>query len=115
VVLLYVCVQLSESKLILQVFISCFFLFKHYCYLIFIHFTCFIVLACSNGRFRAGVKDLEVMTQNLITSAFETVSTVVEGVMLLDVFQHLSARESIKRTVDKKTVDVCARNDAVRH
>ena len=57
-------------------------------------------------RFRAGVKDLEVMTQNLISSAFETVNTVEEGVMLLDVFQHLSARESVRRTIDKKTVEV---------
>ena len=46
------------------------------------------------------------MTQNLITSAFETVNTVEEGVMLLDVFQHLSARESVRRTIDKKTVEV---------
>jgi len=52
------------------------------------------------------VKDLEVMTQNLISSAFETVNTVEEGVMLLDVFQHLSARESVRRTIDKKTVEV---------
>ncbi|XP_076145705.1 dynein axonemal heavy chain 2 [Alosa pseudoharengus] len=58
------------------------------------------------NRFRAGVKDLEVMMQNLINSAFETVNTVEEGVQLLDVFQHLSAREAIKRTIDRKTVDV---------
>ncbi|XP_076804743.1 dynein axonemal heavy chain 2-like [Clavelina lepadiformis] len=58
------------------------------------------------NRFRAGVKDLEVMTQNLIASAFETVKTVEEGVMLLDVFQHLSAREAIKRSIDKRTVEV---------
>nr|XP_039250408.1 dynein heavy chain 2, axonemal-like [Styela clava] len=58
------------------------------------------------NRFRTGVKDLEVMTQNLITSAFETVSTVEEGVMLLDVFQSFSGRESIKRTIDKRTVEV---------
>ncbi|XP_035375794.1 dynein heavy chain 2, axonemal [Electrophorus electricus] len=58
------------------------------------------------NRFRAGVKDLEVMMQNLITSAFETVSSVEEGVQLLDVFQHLSAREAIKRTIDRKTLDV---------
>ncbi|KAL2079072.1 hypothetical protein ACEWY4_024816 [Coilia grayii] len=58
------------------------------------------------NRFRAGVKDLEVMMQNLINSAFETLSTVEEGVQLLDVFHHLSAREAIKRTIDRKTVDV---------
>ncbi|KAM6949562.1 LOW QUALITY PROTEIN: dynein axonemal heavy chain 2 [Aplochiton taeniatus] len=58
------------------------------------------------NRFRAGVKDLEVMMQNLISSAFETANTVEDGVQLLDVFQHLSAREAIKRTIDRKTVDV---------
>ena len=40
-----------------------------------------------------GVKDLEVMMQNVITSAFETVTTVELGVQVLDVFQHLSSRE----------------------
>ena len=44
-------------------------------------------------RFRAGVKDLEVMVQNLISSAFETITTVQEGVEILDIFQHLSSRE----------------------
>ncbi|XP_067117224.1 dynein axonemal heavy chain 2-like [Osmerus mordax] len=60
------------------------------------------------NRFRAGVKDLEVMMQNLISSAFDTVNTVEEGVQLLEVFQHLSAREAIKRTIDRKTVVVYA-------
>ena len=40
-----------------------------------------------------GVKDLEVMMQNVISSAFETVTTVELGVQVLDVFQHLSSRE----------------------
>lgn len=31
--------------------------------------------------------------QNVITTAFETVTTVSQGVELLDAFQHLSARE----------------------
>ncbi|XP_043099095.1 dynein axonemal heavy chain 2-like [Puntigrus tetrazona] len=60
------------------------------------------------SRFRGKVKDLEVMMQNLITSTFETVNCVEEGVQLLDVFQHLSGREAIKRTIDRKTVDVYA-------
>ncbi|XP_077117756.1 dynein axonemal heavy chain 2 [Ranitomeya variabilis] len=56
--------------------------------------------------FRASVKDLEVMIQNLMMTAFETVRGVEQGVELLDVFHHLSAREAIKRTFDKKTVHV---------
>lgn len=59
------------------------------------------------NRFRAGVKDLEVMVQNLISSAFETVRTVESGVMLLEIFQHLGTRESIKRAIDRKTAEVC--------
>ncbi|KAM4749227.1 dynein axonemal heavy chain 2 [Rhinophrynus dorsalis] len=58
------------------------------------------------NRFRAGVKDLEVMMQNLINTAFETVRGVEQGVELLDIFHHLSAREAIKRMFDKKTVQV---------
>ena len=44
-------------------------------------------------RFRSGVKDLEVMVQNVISSAFESLSRVEEGVEILDVFHHFSARE----------------------
>ena len=46
------------------------------------------------------------MIQNIINSAFETVKTVTEGVEILDSFVHLSKRESIRRTIDKKTVQV---------
>ncbi|ESP04959.1 hypothetical protein LOTGIDRAFT_184938 [Lottia gigantea] len=58
------------------------------------------------NRFRAGIKDLEVMMQNVISSAFDTVTTVESGVELLDIFMHLKSREAIRRTIDKKTVDV---------
>lgn len=44
-------------------------------------------------RFRAGIKDLEVMMTNVISSAFDTVTTVEQGVELLDIFMHLSTRE----------------------
>ncbi|XP_078389870.1 dynein axonemal heavy chain 2 [Cetorhinus maximus] len=58
------------------------------------------------SRFRSAIKDLEVMTQNLISSSFETMTTVQQGLEFLDVFQRLSNRETIKRTIDKKTVGV---------
>lgn len=51
------------------------------------------------GRFRGGIKDLEVMMQNVITSAFETVTTVEQGVEVLDVFMHLSSREVSHKTL----------------
>jgi len=47
-------------------------------------------------RFRSGIKDLEVMMQNVITSAFDTVTTVEAGVELLDIFMHLASREVIQ-------------------
>jgi len=49
-----------------------------------------------NFRFRGGIKDLEVMMQNVITSAFDTVTTVEAGVELLDIFMHLASREVIQ-------------------
>ncbi|KAK7827523.1 hypothetical protein U0070_026729 [Myodes glareolus] len=58
------------------------------------------------NKFRAGVKDLEVMTQNLITSAFEMVRDVEHGVLLLDTFHRLATREAIMRTYEKKAVDL---------
>ena len=47
------------------------------------------------------MKDLEVMMQNVITSAFDTVTTVEQGVEVLDVFMHLDSREV--RITDTRT------------
>lgn len=49
------------------------------------------------NSFKAGVKDLEVMMQNTILLAFETVSSVRSRVELLEAFQSMAKRESIKR------------------
>lgn len=58
------------------------------------------------NNFKQGVKDLENMMQNVIVSAFECATTVETSVELLEIFHHLAKREAIKRTVEKKTVDV---------
>nr|XP_034361929.1 LOW QUALITY PROTEIN: dynein heavy chain 2, axonemal [Arvicanthis niloticus] len=58
------------------------------------------------NKFRGGIKDLEVMTQNLIASAFELVRDVEHGVLLLDTFHRLATREAIMRTYEKKAVDL---------
>ncbi|XP_062456936.1 LOW QUALITY PROTEIN: dynein axonemal heavy chain 2, partial [Rhea pennata] len=58
------------------------------------------------NRFRAGVKDLEVMTQNLLASAFETVRDAERGVALQDAFEPLAAREAVRRAFDRRTVHV---------
>lgn len=46
------------------------------------------------------------MIQNILNSSFETIKTVQEGVEVLENFIHLSSRETIRRTIDKKTVDI---------
>ncbi|TGZ66460.1 hypothetical protein CRM22_005313 [Opisthorchis felineus] len=61
------------------------------------------------NRFRVGIKDLEVMMQNAINTAFETVTTIQQGVEILDVFAHLQTREAIRRTIDNKTHELVAR------
>lgn len=58
------------------------------------------------NHLKNGMKDLEVMMQNVINSAFESVTTVVAGVDLLEAFSELAKREAIKRCVTKKTAEV---------
>jgi dynein heavy chain len=58
------------------------------------------------NRFRSAIKDLEVMMTNVITYAFDAVKTVEQGVEVLDVYTHLNSREAIRRTLDKKTVEL---------
>ncbi|XP_041842513.1 dynein heavy chain 2, axonemal [Melanotaenia boesemani] len=59
-------------------------------------------------RFCTFVKDLEMMTQNLINSIFKTVTSVQEGVWLLDIFHPMSTRETIKRSIEEKAEEVYA-------
>ena len=58
--------------------------------------------------FKNGVKDLEVMYQNVIKTAFDDVTQVSAGVVLLEIFYSLAKRESIKRFVEKKTAEIYA-------
>jgi dynein heavy chain len=57
-------------------------------------------------RFRNSVKDLEVMVQILLTSAFDSHQTIHNYVHVLEIFEHFSVRESIRRELDKKTKDM---------
>ncbi|GMH41208.1 hypothetical protein BSKO_09118 [Bryopsis sp. KO-2023] len=57
------------------------------------------------NTFKTGVKDLEVMMTNVIQFAFETVSSLSNRVELLEVFELMAKRESIKRSVEKKTAE----------
>ncbi|XP_054907024.1 dynein axonemal heavy chain 2 isoform X1 [Poeciliopsis prolifica] len=58
------------------------------------------------SRFCTFVKDLEMMTQELMNSAFRTVNTVQEGVRLLDIFSPMSTRKAIRRTMEEKSEEV---------
>ncbi|XP_045920170.1 dynein axonemal heavy chain 2 isoform X2 [Micropterus dolomieu] len=58
------------------------------------------------NRYRALVKDLKMMMQNLISSVFKTVNTVEEGLRLLDIFRPMSTQEPIKRTTEEKVEEV---------
>lgn len=45
------------------------------------------------NKFRTGLKDLEVMVQNVINTGFKSITSVEEGVQLLEVFAHFTTRE----------------------
>ena len=44
-------------------------------------------------RFKTGAKELEGMVQNVINGIFATVTTVQEGVEILEVFSDMASRE----------------------
>jgi dynein heavy chain len=58
------------------------------------------------NAFKLGLKDLEVMMQNIINAAFESATTVPAYVELIETFNGLAKREAIKRAVEKKTNDM---------
>ena len=60
------------------------------------------------NAFKTAVKDLEMMMQNCITSAFETVTAVEQGLNMLEAFHHLAKRDAIKRAVQNKASFVYA-------
>eukprot|EP00232_Nephroselmis_pyriformis_P029065 CAMPEP_0182867354 /NCGR_PEP_ID=MMETSP0034_2-20130328/8675_1 /TAXON_ID=156128 /ORGANISM="Nephroselmis pyriformis, Strain CCMP717" /LENGTH=4528 /DNA_ID=CAMNT_0024999703 /DNA_START=83 /DNA_END=13669 /DNA_ORIENTATION=- len=57
------------------------------------------------NSFKNGVKDLEVMMTNVIVLGFDSVGSLSSRVELLDAFHSMAMRESIKRTVEKKTAE----------
>ena len=58
------------------------------------------------NQLKNGMKDLEVMMQNVINGAFDSVSTVSAGVELLEIFYGMAKRANIKRCIVRKTADV---------
>jgi len=60
------------------------------------------------NAFKNGMKDLEVMYQNIINVAFEQVVTLQQGVETLEAFDYLAKRESIRTAMKKKALDIIA-------
>lgn len=58
--------------------------------------------------FKSGVKDLEVMMTNVIMLAFDCVTSLESHEELLEAFQSMAKRESIRRCVEKKTSECYA-------
>jgi len=58
--------------------------------------------------FKTGLKDLEVMMTNVISSAWEGISTVSAGVELLESFYSLAVRPGMKQSVERKVSEVYA-------
>jgi len=58
--------------------------------------------------FKSGLKDLERMMTNVISSAWEGVATVAAGVELLETFYGLAVRHDMKQSVERKVAEVYA-------
>ncbi|KAJ9437970.1 Dynein-1-beta heavy chain [Diplonema papillatum] len=54
------------------------------------------------ARFKKGVRDLETMLTNIISSSFDLIPTIESGVELLEAFSFLAERDSVKRAVERK-------------
>ena len=50
-------------------------------------------------KFRTGTRELEVMVQNLINGIFTTITTVQEGVEILEIFSDMGSREVHKYNI----------------
>jgi dynein heavy chain len=60
------------------------------------------------NSFKAGMKELDVMYQNVIDYSFKQMTTVEQGVEMLEAFDYLAKRDSIRACVGKKANDVMA-------
>ena len=58
------------------------------------------------NNFKAGMKELDNRYENIIILAFKNVTTVEQGVELLEAFYYLAKRNSIRQSVQKKAQQV---------
>jgi dynein heavy chain, axonemal len=59
--------------------------------------------------FKNTVKDLEVMYTNVINGAFESATTVMDNVSLIETFFWLAKRDAVKRCVEKKAIETMSK------
>jgi dynein heavy chain len=59
-------------------------------------------------KFKNGIRDLELILQQVISSAFQTVTDIENSIQLLEAFHYLSKRENIKTTIETKSGEICA-------
>ena len=57
-------------------------------------------------KFKQRIKDLEVMIVSCMTAAFDSHRTIENCLLVIEIFQHFSCRESVKRELDKKTKEL---------
>ena len=58
--------------------------------------------------FNSGVKDLEMMISNAISSAFGSAGSLITRIELLQTFYLMARREFIIRGLERETVEICA-------
>eukprot|EP00210_Caulerpa_lentillifera_P007994 g7633.t1 len=55
------------------------------------------------AKFRAGVKDMEIMFNNVLSHAFENATALIEKIEVLGIFSSLAKMHDVKRALVKKT------------
>nr|XP_015801752.2 dynein axonemal heavy chain 2 [Nothobranchius furzeri] len=58
------------------------------------------------SSFSSFVKELEIMVKDLITSAFGSINTIQDGIRLMDIFQHMATRETIRVSLEEEAEKV---------
>lgn len=61
------------------------------------------------NAFKSGVKDLEVMLNNVITMASDNTTSIPARIELLEVLQSMAKRDAVRRCVEKLTLDMYQR------
>ena len=55
--------------------------------------------------FKNALNDLDMMMSNVINTAWESITNVLDGINLLEIFQHLAIRSIMKQNIEKKPLN----------